>query len=328
MPPLCASREFPPGWREAPSRAVRPPPVSRTVELLVTAPMPLGVNWTCSEFRRYLQGLGHAPIPLVREICALLSAKGMHKYGVSQSTNATGARTFGTNPKMARRVMRSAPPPTPALSQLSSCETSPAYEPPRRTVKKKKRETKKASDEAEAFLRDSIARAENDALDFGDHYSDVGSPILPRADPNYLQSAYDAGYEAYRARARRGGDDDDGGDGGSFFAAPTPAPAPTLAAPAPTLAAPPPTLAAPPPTLAAVAVAARAGSERSECSEAEPPPVPDLGLARVEASLRAEEAEAAAREAAAREAAARGGGCSTRVRAATAAHGARGFARP
>ena len=92
---LRASREFPPGWREIPSRKSRPPPPTRTVALLVTAPMPLGVSWTCSEFRRYLKGLGHEPVPLVPEIASLLGAKGMHRYGVSQSQNATGARTFG-----------------------------------------------------------------------------------------------------------------------------------------------------------------------------------------------------------------------------------------
>ena len=82
---LRASREFPPGWREIPSRKSRPPPPTRTVALLVTAPMPLGVSWTCSEFRRYLKGLGHEPVPLVPEIASLLGAKGMHRYGVSQS---------------------------------------------------------------------------------------------------------------------------------------------------------------------------------------------------------------------------------------------------
>ena len=131
---LRASREFPPGWREIPSRKSRPPPPTRTVALLVTAPMPLGVSWTCSEFRRYLKGLGHEPVPLVPEIASLLGAKGMHRYGVSQSQNATGARTFGTNPKVARRALRGAGPATPASTAPSSAGPSPAYEPARRTV--------------------------------------------------------------------------------------------------------------------------------------------------------------------------------------------------
>ena len=109
---LRASREFPPGWREIPSRKSRPPPPTRTVALLVTAPMPLGVSWTCSEFRRYLKGLGHEPVPLVPEIASLLGAKGMHRYGVSQSQNATGARTFGTNPKTADENDAASPPKT------------------------------------------------------------------------------------------------------------------------------------------------------------------------------------------------------------------------
>ena len=65
---------------------------AKTLEKLVLAPMPLGVSWTCSEYRRYLMGCGHRPVPSVAQIAALLGGEEARHCGVHAGRDTAGSR--------------------------------------------------------------------------------------------------------------------------------------------------------------------------------------------------------------------------------------------
>ncbi|KAJ1458351.1 hypothetical protein M885DRAFT_513489 [Pelagophyceae sp. CCMP2097] len=86
-------------WLTGPAAAA-----AGSFDLLVTAPMPAGQLWSASEFRRYLRGLGHKPLPSVGQIAAALAhVKTREEYGVRMGVTDRGTKEFGTTPSLARK---------------------------------------------------------------------------------------------------------------------------------------------------------------------------------------------------------------------------------